>query len=69
VARRARGEARGQRAKLAAGEPVRCACCFESIESPDAAAEKHGRLVHTGDCEQQWGSAYDESADLDEEPK
>ena len=58
-----------QRAKLAAGEAVRCACCFEPITSPDDAAEKHGSLVHKGDCEQQWGSAYDESADLDEEPE
>jgi len=57
-----------QRAKLAAGEAVRCACCFEPITSPADAAEKHGSLVHTGDCEQQWGSAYDESADQDEEP-
>src|SRR6266496_1161125 len=55
-----------QRAKLAAGEAVRCACCFEPITSPADAAEKHGSLVHTGDCEQQWGSAYDESADQDE---
>ena len=52
----------------AAGEAVRCACCFEPIESPDDAAEKRDSLVHKGDCEQQWGSAYDESADLDEEP-
>jgi ParB/RepB/Spo0J family partition protein len=49
-----------QRAKLAAGEPVRCACCFEPITSPDDAAEKHGSLVHTGDCEQQWGSQLDD---------
>ncbi len=58
-----------QRAKLAAGEAVRCACCFEPITSPADAAEKHGSLVHTGDCEQQWGSAYDESDDPDEEPE
>jgi hypothetical protein len=58
-----------QRAKLAAGEAVRCACCFEPIESPDDAAEKHDSLVHNGDCEQQWGSAYTESDDLDEEPE
>jgi ParB family transcriptional regulator, chromosome partitioning protein len=49
-----------QRAKLAAGEPVRCACCFQPIASPDDAAEKHGSLVHTGDCEQQWGSQLDD---------
>jgi ParB/RepB/Spo0J family partition protein len=58
-----------QRAKLAAGEPVRCACCFEPITSPDDAAEKHASLVHKGDCEQQWGSANDESDDPDEEPE
>ena len=58
-----------QRAKLAAGEPVRCACCFQPISSPDEAAEKHGSLVHKGDCEQEWGSAYDEPEDPDEEPQ
>jgi ParB/RepB/Spo0J family partition protein len=58
-----------QRAKLARGEPVRCACCFEPITSPDEAAEKHGSLVHKGDCEQQWGSAYDEPDDPEEEPQ
>jgi hypothetical protein len=52
-----------QRDKLAAGEPVRCECCLGMIESAAAAAEKHGQLVHAGDCEQQWGSAYDEEAD------
>ena len=57
-----------QRAKLAAGEPVRCECCLEPITSADDAAEKHGCLVHKGDCEQQWGSAYDEADDADEEP-
>ena len=30
------------------------------IESADEAAEKDGTLVHAGDCEQQWGSAYDD---------
>ena len=49
-----------QRAKLAAGEPVRCACCFEPITSLDQAAEKHGSLVHRGDCEQQWGTELDQ---------
>jgi ParB family chromosome partitioning protein len=58
-----------QREKLAAGEPVRCQCCFEPITSPDEAAEKHCSLVHKGDCEQQWGSAYDQPDDLDEEPQ
>ena len=49
-----------QRAKLAAGEPVRCACCLDPITSPDAAAEKHGSLVHVGDCERGWGSEIDD---------
>ena len=49
-----------QRAKLAAGEAVRCECCLRMIESADDAAEKDGTLVHAGDCEQQWGSADDE---------
>ena len=50
-----------QRAKLAAGEPIRCECCLRMIESAEEAAEKGGTLVHVGDCEQEWGSAYDES--------
>ena len=33
------------------------------IESAEEAAEKDGTLVHAGDCEQQWGSAYDEPDD------
>jgi hypothetical protein len=49
-----------QRAKLAAGEAVRCECCLRMIDSADAAAEKEGTLVHAGDCAQQWGSADDE---------
>lgn len=44
-----------QRAKLAAGEAVRCASCFRPTASPDAAAEKHSSLVHTGDREQRSG--------------
>ena len=35
------------------------------IESADDASEKEGTLVHAGDCEQQWGSAYN-AADDDE---
>jgi hypothetical protein len=58
-----------QPATLAAGESVCCACCFEPITSPDDAAEKHDSLVHTGDCEQQWGSAYDDSDNADEGPE
>ena len=46
-----------QRDKLAAGEAVRCECCLGLIESPSEAVEKHGQLVHSGDCEQQWGTA------------
>jgi hypothetical protein len=51
----------GQRASLAAGEPIRCECCLRMIESAEQAAEKDGTLVHVGDCEQEWGSAYDDS--------
>jgi hypothetical protein len=50
----------GQRAKLESGEPVRCECCFGPIESPADAVERHGVLVHAGECERQWGSAEDE---------
>ena len=49
-----------QRAKLAAGELVRCACCLGPIETEAEAVEKHGSLVHAGDCAQEWGSASDE---------
>ena len=42
-------------------KPIRCECCLRMIESADEAAEKDGTLVHVGDCEQQWGSAYDDS--------
>jgi ParB/RepB/Spo0J family partition protein len=50
-----------QRAKLAAGEAIRCECCLRMIETPEEATEKDGSLVHAGECEQQWGSAYDEA--------
>ena len=50
-----------QRAKLAAGEAIRCECCFGMIESADEAAEKGGALVHAGDCEREWGTANDEA--------
>jgi ParB family chromosome partitioning protein len=56
-----------QRAALVAGQPVRCACCFQPIASPEDAAEKHGSLIHRGECEDQWGSAQDETDDADEE--
>jgi predicted lipoprotein with Yx(FWY)xxD motif len=39
------------------------------IASHDDAAAKHESLVDTGDCEQQWGSAYDDSDETDEEPE
>ena len=49
-----------QRAQLAAGEAVRCAGCFQPITATDEAAEKHGSLVHAGDCEQEWGANLDD---------
>ncbi|HZR90886.1 MAG TPA: ParB/RepB/Spo0J family partition protein [Gaiellaceae bacterium] len=55
-----------QRAKLAAGEVIRCECCFEPIDSPEAAVEKDGTLVHAGDCEREWGSAYDADDDAED---
>ena len=61
--RAGRASSQEQRAKLAAGEPIRCECCLRMIESADEAAEKDGTLVHVGDCEQQWGSADDDSDD------
>lgn len=54
-----------QRAKLAAGELVRCACCGGPIETDAEAVEKHGTLVHVGECEREWGSQLD--ADDEEE--
>ena len=51
-----------QRDKLAAGESVRCECCLHPIESAADAVEKHGALVHAGDCEQ-WGSTIDQDED------
>jgi ParB/RepB/Spo0J family partition protein len=55
-----------QRDKLAAGEPVRCECCLSPIESAGDATEKHGALIHSGDCERQWGSATDEDEEAAE---
>jgi hypothetical protein len=52
-----------QRAKLAAGEAVRCECCFGEIASPEQATEKNGALVHAGECEQQWGSPHEREED------
>jgi hypothetical protein len=54
-----------QRAKLVAGEAIRCDCCFQPIASAAEAAEKHGSLVHAGECEQEWGTGLD--ADDEEE--
>jgi hypothetical protein len=48
-----------QREPLAAGKLVRCACCGGPIESEAEAVEKHGTLVHAGDCEHEWGSELD----------
>jgi len=50
-----------QRDKLAAGEPIRCECCLDLIESPEAAVEKYGTLVHAGDCEERWGAVREEA--------
>jgi hypothetical protein len=55
-----------QRARLGAGEAIRCECCLDLIATPDVAAEKHGTLVHAGDCERQWGSSYEPDDDPDE---
>ncbi len=55
-----------QRAKLAAGESVRCACCLGPIDSAEDAAEKDGTLVHAANCQQQWGSAHDADDDSEE---
>ena len=48
-----------QREQFAAGKLVRCACCGGPIETEAEAVEKHGTLVHAGDCEQEWGSELD----------
>ena len=56
---------REQRAKLEAGEAIRCECCLSPIESSADAAEKHGTLVHAGDCEAQWGSSTDDRDEAD----
>jgi hypothetical protein len=37
----------------------RCACCGGPIESEAEAVEKHGELVHAGDCEHERGSELD----------
>jgi hypothetical protein len=43
---------------------VSCECCLlRMIESTDDASEKDGTLVHAGDCEQEWGSAYSAAYD------
>jgi ParB/RepB/Spo0J family partition protein len=55
-----------QRVKLAAGEPIRCECCFEPIDSPETAVEKDGTLVHSGDCEREWGSPYEADDDAED---
>jgi ParB/RepB/Spo0J family partition protein len=50
---------RQQHEQLAAGKLVRCACCGGPIETQAEAVEKHGTLVHAGDCEHEWGSELD----------
>jgi ParB/RepB/Spo0J family partition protein len=59
-----------QHAKLAAGEPIRCECCLDLIKTPEAAAERHGTLVHAGECERQWGSyeSDDEANETESSP-
>jgi hypothetical protein len=54
-----------QRAKLAAGELVRCACCLGPIEGEAEAVEKHGSLVHAGDCERKWGAERDDEEEAE----
>jgi hypothetical protein len=51
-----------ERDKLAAGEPVDCACCGAPIETAIDAVEAHGSLVHAGECAERWGSAISEEA-------
>jgi ParB/RepB/Spo0J family partition protein len=58
-----------QRAKLAAGQPVRCGCCLRPIETEAEAVEKHGALVHAAECEHEWGSGLDDPDQVDEEPE
>jgi hypothetical protein len=55
-----------QREQLAAGKYVRCPCCGEPIETEAEAVEKHGSLVHTGDCEHEWGSQIDSDDEQEE---
>jgi hypothetical protein len=64
-AARAEQEARleAQCTKLAAGESIRCECCLDLIESPEAGVEKHGSLVHAGRCERVGGSACEPDDD------
>lgn len=50
------------RDKLAAGDPVDCACCGAPIETAIDAVDAHGSLVHAGECAEQWGSAISEEA-------
>ena len=48
-----------RREQLAAGKLVRCVCCGGPVETEAEAVEKHGTLVHVGDCEHEWGSELD----------
>jgi ParB family chromosome partitioning protein len=56
------GRLQADRDKLAAGEPVDCACCSAPIEAALDAVDAHGSLVHAGECAERWGSAIDEEA-------
>jgi hypothetical protein len=66
VVRSRRPRLQEQRAKPAAGERASAATAASTlIEPPDTAAETYGTLVHAGDCERQWGSAYESEDDFD----
>ena len=54
-----------QRSKLATGEPIRCERCLQPTTSPDDATEKHGSLVHKGNCAREWRSAVELDSDDD----
>ena len=58
-----RGESPGDWTGRGARELVRCACCLGPIENEAEAVEKHGSLVHSGECEREWGSELDQEED------
>ena len=63
--RGASGEAGRTARQARSGRAVRCECCFRPIDKLADAAEKHGALVHAGDCESQCGSASDDPDEAD----